>query len=174
MRYVRLYALAVYRSWVAFLSGIGSIVLLFVGAVTPISAWLIELTAGVCVVVAMFTVWVNELLGREKADAALADEAGRKAAAERKRQVSLTIASLIRQGREIEAIPESHLHRDNVSDLWNVQQSWRNSAKVVFAAHCPHPTELAGMAGLGSGKWSVAQAEIRADIELLEAIQRAL
>ncbi len=166
MGHLKAYALAVCRSRVALLCGIAGILLVPLGTALPVAAPPIWAAAAACAAVAMFTVWLNERLGREKAEAALAD-------AECRRRLGLEIASLIRQGRDVLAIPHALFQMGNYPAIWQAAETWRHRARAFIAAHCRHPAALPELDGFRPDTWPSIHAEVSADIEMLQAIERA-
>lgn len=167
MIYVWKYALAVWQSWIAFLSGIAGVILLIIQEILdhPLPTWAVRLTMTICVVVAMFTVWLNELFGKEKALAALQDT-------EAKRKRLLMAASLISQGRDLQRV--DLITSDNCAKAVEMQERWRQSVRDFVAQNCNgmevSPLDLRGLVIRG---WDAAKSEVESDIELLESIKAA-
>jgi len=166
VRYVRLYFASIFQSWVALLSGIGGIALMLLQRAFPsIPASATEFTVGICFVIAMFAVWFNELLGKEKALRQLAD-------ADRKQKLALEVAALVSQGREI--LRMNHLHFENWAKYSGTRKLWRDSVATFIKANAPITLHIQDTHGLMMEDDDSIRQEIHDDIELLEAVRSAM
>lgn len=105
----------------------------------------------------MFTVWLNELLEKEKAEKALSD-------AKIKRETLLQIASLIDQGRQFQRA--SILRSGNYGVYLNMIDGWRKEVRVFAVGQGVH-FKLHAMDDMLNNDSATKNREIDGDIEVL-------
>jgi hypothetical protein len=154
------FARAVWRSWVTLLSGLGGIALLFLGVYIPITPWIAYATAGVCLVIACYSVWLTEFRTRLAAEMALRDSDARK-------QKLLQLAALVRQGRELQ-VAARRMDKRSAVEMHQMKDEWHSRVRQFVAANNPHDQQLPNLSDFESNDWHMA---IEADIDSLERLR---
>jgi hypothetical protein len=154
------FARAVWRSWVTLLSGSFGIFLLFVGVYTTLSPWIVYTTAGVCLAIAFYSVWLNEFRSRRAAETALRDSEARK-------QKLLQLAALVRQGRQLQ-LAADRMHSGNAREAYQMKDEWHFRVRQFVAAHNPYDQQLPNLSSFASNEWDKS---IEADIDSLERLR---